>query len=480
MRSTKSAKFPALLILMAAGWLPSYAQPLPAVRVSENGRFFVKQDGTPFFYLADTVWGLFHLTREDADLVLKDRAAKRFTVIQAIVAHWGGLGTKNPYGDAVFVDNDPARPNEAYFKHVDYLVDRAESLGLYVALVPLWCKEYVNEKHSILTKDTAFSYGKFLASRYKNKPVFWILGGDWYPDGVEDLMRAMAAGMTEGDGGTHLKTYHPTGIQSSSTWFHGEKWLDFNMVQSRHMIYNRTYDLIARDWDRTPPKPVVEGESVYEGIQDELVYNDANAKLIQPADVRRAAYCSIFAGAAGYAYGSHGVWNYRSSQGAAAGGDARLGVNLSFKDALQREAGTEMQYLRALVESRPALIRIPDQWLIVNDPLSTVDRIQACRGSDGSYIFVYSSSGKPVRVRLRDKIHDNLTGKVARAYWYDPRKGTSTPIGDIPHTESGDRPADQRRGDITREFTPPSSGPGNDWVLVIDDAARNYPAPGKK
>jgi hypothetical protein len=362
---------------------------------------------------------------------------------------------------------------------VDYVVNRAESLGLYVALVPIWCKEYVNEKTSVLTRDTAFSYGKFLGSRYKDKPVFWILGGDWYPDGVEDLMRAMAAGISEGDGGAHLKTYHPTGIQSSGNWFHGEKWLDFNMVQSRHMIYNRTYDLIARDWDRTPPKPVVEGESVYEGIQDELVYNDPNAKLIQPADVRRAAYCSIFAGAAGYAYGSHGVWNYRSSAGAGRG-DARVGVNLSFKDALEREAGTEMQYLRALVESRPALIRIPDQWLIVNDPLSTVDRIQACRGSDGSYIFVYTSSGKPVRVRLRDKIHDNLTGKVARAYWYDPRKGTSTPIGDIPKTEPGDRPADLRRGDITREFTPPSSGPGNDWVLVLDDATRNFPAPGKR
>lgn len=138
-----------------------------------------------------------------------------------------------------------------------------------------------------------------------------------------------------------------------------------------------------------------------------------------------------------------------------------------------------MQYLRTLIESRPMLIRIPDEWLIVNDPLSTVDRIQACRASDGSYLFVYTSSGKPVRVRLRDKIHDNLTGKVARAYWYDPRKGVSVLIGDFPKTEPGDRPADTRRGDITREFTPPTSGRGNDWVLVVDDASKNYPPPGK-
>jgi hypothetical protein len=152
---------------------------------------------------------------------------------------------------------------------------------------------------------------------------------------------------------------------------------------------------------------------------------------------------------------------------------------MNWKDALQRPAGTQMQHLRTLLESRPMSMRIPDEWLLVNDPLSTVDRIQACRGSDGSYLFVYTSSGKPVRIRMRDKIHDKLTGKVARAWWYDPRNGTSRLIAEFPKTEPGDRPADVRRLDITREFTPPSSGPGNDWVLVVDDASKNYPAPGK-
>jgi hypothetical protein len=31
----------------------------------------------------------------------------------------------------------------------------------------------------------------------------------------------------------------------------------------------------------------------------------------------------------------------------------------------------------------------------------------------------------------------------------------------------------------TREFTAPASGIGNDWVLVLDDAAKNDPAAGK-
>jgi hypothetical protein len=256
------------------------------------------------------------------------------------------------------------------------------------------------------------------------------------------------------------------------------------MIQSRHIVLNRTYELIARDWDRTPPKPVVEGESVYEGIVDELITWSPGVPIIQAQDVRRAAYTSVFAGAAGYAYGSQGVWGYSSPvPGAPARGRGGSGYGLpavSFEEALQRPAGSQMQYLRALIESRPMLTRVPDQWLIVNDPLSTTDRIQACRSSDGSYIFVYTASGKPVRVRLRDKIFDKLSGKAYKAWWYDPRQGTATPIGQFPRTEPGDRPADVRRGDISREFTPPSSGPGNDWILVLDDVDRNFPPPGAK
>ena len=70
--------------LLALGAFSAQAAPLARLRVSENGRFFVKADGSPFFWMGDTEWALFHLTREDAELYLKDRVAKRFTVIQAI------------------------------------------------------------------------------------------------------------------------------------------------------------------------------------------------------------------------------------------------------------------------------------------------------------------------------------------------------------------------------------------------------------
>src|SRR4249920_3861612 len=95
------------------------------VQVSANHRYLIDQHGKPFFYLGDTAWELFHrLDREEADLYLRDRAAKRFTVIQAVVlAEHGGLDVPNAYGHLPLVDKDPTRPVEAYFEFVDHVVN---------------------------------------------------------------------------------------------------------------------------------------------------------------------------------------------------------------------------------------------------------------------------------------------------------------------------------------------------------------------
>src|SRR4051794_27727448 len=70
------------------------------LRVSDNHRFLVHADGTPFFYLGDTAWELFHrLTLADSERYLENRRAKGFTVIQTVaLAEFDGLGTPNRQG----------------------------------------------------------------------------------------------------------------------------------------------------------------------------------------------------------------------------------------------------------------------------------------------------------------------------------------------------------------------------------------------
>ena len=204
------------------------------LRVSDNQRYLVYEDGEPFFYLGDTAWELFHrLDQDEASQYLEDRAVKGFSVIQAVVlSELDGLHTPNPYGDLPFVDDDPASPVETYFKHVDWIVDRAEALGLYIGMLPTWGDKWYRAwgiGPEIFNPENAFGYGVWIAERYAQKPIIWILGGDRTAETAlhTATVRAMAAGIRQVIGNTQLISYHPGGSHSYSNIFHAEGLVGF-------------------------------------------------------------------------------------------------------------------------------------------------------------------------------------------------------------------------------------------------------------
>src|SRR3954468_6191818 len=231
----------AVSLCVAHGDAAQRASALPRLQVSENRRFLVTADGRPFFWLGDTAWELFHrLTREDAERYLQNRAGRRFTMIQAVaLAEFDGLTQPNAYGHIPLHDNDPTRPDEDYFADVDWIVARANALGMYVGFLPTWGGNWNRQRGAgpeIFTPENAERYGEWLGRRYKDAGVIWILGGDRTPESDTHLgiIRGLARGLRTGDGGTHLITFHPPGANSSSTWFQGDEWLDFNMRQNGH------------------------------------------------------------------------------------------------------------------------------------------------------------------------------------------------------------------------------------------------------
>ena len=450
------------------------AREVQDIEVSDNGRYLQYTDGTPFFYLGDTAWEMFHrLDREEADLYLEDRARKGYTVIQSVaLSELEGHSAHNPYGFLPLTDLDPARravqegPDNDYWDHVDYIVNKANSLGMYVGMLPTWGHFWNGEK-PLFNKENAEIYGEFIGRRYKDAMVIWILGGDRNPDNDEkkEIIRAMARGLKKGDGGRHLITFHPPGWAGSAQWFHNEPWLDFNMRQNGHeVLYSRRYSSTLDDYNRTPVKPVIDGEPVYE--DHPVCFNPGEMGHSISADVRRAMYWDLFNGAFGHTYGHHSVWQmYDPEKG-------RNPINnplMSWKEAISQPGAEQMQYGRWLIESRPFFTRIPDPSVIVPDKVKTSVpgegryHFSATRDTEGTYLMVYAPVGRKFTVRT-----DVIKGDKIKAWWYNPRNGKAKKIG----TFTNDRQP--------KEFMPPEPGEMTDWILVLDDASCRYPAPGKK
>lgn len=434
------------------------------LRVSENRRFLVRADGQPFFYLGDTAWELFHrLNREEADRYLTNRARHGFTVIQAVVvAELDGLRTPNAYGHLPFHDFDSRRPNEDYFAHVDDIVNRAAALNLHIGMLPAWGR-YVGGADAgrpdadFFNLQNAADYGRFLARRYADKPIIWILGGDRLADTTAAVWTAMAQGIREIVGDRQLITFHPRGGVSSSKWFHQAEWLDFNMLQSGHSAESLNYIPVERDYALEPAKPTFDGEPAYEYPPDQMPAK----RPVGAVQVRRNAYWAVFAGAHGHTYGTHPIWQMYDQ-----GRKALWEVVTPWHQALDLPGATRLIHLKRLMLSRPYLTRIPDQSAIISDVPEKLRRIQVTRDgrlgqNDATYLLAYFPEHHPVTLN---------TGRIGAAglnvWWFNPRNGEATRVGERPNAK-------------TLAFDPPTRAPGDDWVLVLDDAARKFPPPGQ-
>ena len=440
---------------------------LSRISVSSNHRFLVDESGAPFFWLGDTAWELFHrLTREETEIYLENRRQKGYSLIQAVaLAEFDGLRTPNAYGEQPFFDLDPARPNEAYFAHLDWVVAQAAEKGLYIGLLPTW-GDKVNRMWGkgpvVFDRESARRYGEWIGRRYRQATnVVWILGGD-RPEIDNDgndytpVVRAMATGIQAGVGGHTLMTYHPRGGQGSSQAFHNDDWLDVNMWQSGHHQQDApNWEMITADYRRSPVKPVLDGEPNYEDhpINPWPEWTPEKG-YFRDHDVRKAAYRAVFAGACGHTYGHHSIWQFYDPQ-------QREPVNhpwCDWRTALDRPGAFQVGYLRRLMESRPYLTRIPDQQVLASAPGERAGHARAMRDSAGSWLMVYLPEGRPVRLRL-----GLLAASTVRCWWYDPRSGQAQDLGTFPV-------------EAEREFTPPPGGP--DWVLVVDDAGQKFGPPG--
>lgn len=509
------------IILCAIFATVSRAGTLQAIQGSLDGHFLAAADGKPFFWLGDTAWELFYrLDREETEIYLQDRARKGFNVIQVVATgklDYEGLKAANRAGELPFINADPVQPNPRYFAHVDWVVDRAAQYGIRVAMLPIW-GTFLTGHPPVFDGVKAEQYGRWLAQRYRGKDVIWVLGGDMNPiqPNLQErradasigysttidyraVFDAMAKGIIAGDGGRPFITYHPsccspiaTAAPRMSLYFGDRDWFALSMLQSSHLqatsadatgggfavqkgfvwfSWNAFYSYvpISDEYRAVPVRPVLDGEPRYEDHPIFINFKFESAGFWRAHDVRGALYQALFAGAAGHTYGHFSVWDFydpeRTRQSARGYVDEEYGEVMRerapWKRALHAPGAGQMQHAKALLLSRPYFTRIPDQSVIVGEQGGAERHIGATRDREGSDAMVYLPQGQPVTVDLT-----KLSGTSAIGWWFDPRSGKATRIeGKLPTNQS-------------QRFTPPTSGPDQDWVLVLDDESKNFAAPG--
>lgn len=433
------------------------------LQVSPNGRFLRHEDGTPFFWLADTVWLLLtRLTLAEAEEYFADRRSKGFTVAQVMVIH--SLDSTTLDGRLPFLDGDLTRPDTrpadaeaglpgpSFWEHLDAVLALAQRWGMYLALVPIWGS---NVKHGRYPAEAVATYAGWLARRYRDQPnVVWLNGGDIHGTTRMDLWQQVGSALRSNDP-TSLITFHPFGRCQSSTWFHDAPWLDFNMIQSGHRDYDQVWDddpatwkgpdswrYVEQDYQRYPAKPTIDGEPCYEDLPRGL--HDPVHGYWGREDSRRYAYWAVFAGAAGHTYGHNAVIQVHKP-----GYPPAYGVTMTWREGLAAPGSADLQHLANLLLAYPYEERIPDQTVVVGDPGFRQDRVLVTRGR--TYLFAYRFTGRPYQLR-----GGVLDGERLRMRWMDPATGAFTQPTVVPNTE-------------VMSFVPPVGRQGNtDMVLVLD------------
>ena len=416
---------------------PVVAFPL---KVSVDQRRLLDQNDRAFLVVGDAPWSLFTaLTKAEAEAYLEDRRQRGFNAILVNIVEHFFNGPVNRDGQAPFARRnnvyDFAQPNDAYFAHVDYVLNLARSKGLLVLMTPAYLGSQGGQEGwwpeintAVNTEAVMENYGRYLGNRYRGfSNIVWVMGGDYYADAMLAKTRAIVRGIQATDQ-ARLFTAHNARYESGAVHYNAEPWFTLNTTYSD---CSATPGQLIGDYQRAPTRPFVYIEGRYENE------NSTTARCL-----RSQAYWPVLLGAVGSVFGNRPIWLF----------------DPGWQTALDSTGARGMTYYGRLFRSRAWERLVPDAAVLQSGQGALgPDYAAAARASDGSSVIVYTPLQKALTVDMA-----KVGGTSARGWWFDPATGTATLIGDFATSGS-------------RSFTPPTA---QDWVLVLDNAALNLTAPG--
>ncbi len=321
---------------------------------------YLLQDGHPFFYQADTVWGAFcgPSLPEWADY-LRFRRRQGFNVLQInLLPQWDAAPAADappPFVRTAAGPYDFTQINDVYFQRVEKYLEAAVEAGFIPALVLLWCN-YVPETwggrqmpETVMSRAAADAYTAYAVQRLARFRPIYVVSGDtdfpqaalpYYMDALQNARRYAPDCLTAMHIGGERNDLPEAFVQTEA--------LDLYFYQSGHGSRNA---VIARRLaeafrEKAVKRPIINSEPCYEGHG--CVDGDGRHGAYA---VRRAIWSGLLSGAkAGIAYGAHGLWGFHHE-----GDDGRnmvfSGRPHDWRDALQMPGSWEPGFIRWAAET---------------------------------------------------------------------------------------------------------------------------------
>jgi hypothetical protein len=421
------------------------------LKISENGRYLVDSNETPFLIKEFSAWGMAQALSEKDEFAMMDSLSQKgfnTLLVSAVSNATDQMGGDPPYWQGISpfkVHWDFSTPNEAYFEHLDRFLNAAEEKGFFIMLVPCYLGYYtaggqgwwdeVRSKNN--SPEKMREYGEFLGKRYRNQSnIMWVAGGDNDAKGIDEpYMKNLIKGIKSFDK-KHLWTGH-----FCNTF--GNYWSSYNPLYKDVIDIDGHY--VWKELGSGAPQYVTELEQYQKGkmiIQlDQSYEHDVPhfADNENPQWIRRKMWDGLLSGCAGTSFSSGTI-------------DNQAYWMKDWRPLMSTLGMKEVSYCFSFFNEIPWQNLMPDTTnkIIVSgqSEYGSLEYICSAKSANDNYYIMYIPTGRTIYVNVKE-----ISGKKMRVHWFNPRTGDFLKMGHV----SGD---DDNFGLVCPD--------ANDWVLVFD------------
>jgi hypothetical protein len=408
------------------------------IHVARDRRHFEHADGTPFFWLADTVWNGARISAfKDWKLYAGVRSSQGFTVVQ-----WTATPGADARGLTPFSGSERISINPNFFKPLDAKLETLSRAGILSAIVPF--AQMDGSESGALTDDQIALLLRYIEARWGADPVAWLI-----PIDRESETNRIARWKKPGAAIFGMSHRAPVIVSAGSRAqsldeFRDQTWVDAFAYEPLTDLTDEAFKSaisgpFANEWKKEPTRPLI----TVAPFENAVARN--SKKRFTSDDVRRAVYSNLLLSPpAGITYGAEGVvdWDKTLDQPP----KRKMALPLWHR-AMFMPAAKQMVEVSKFVNSVDFWRLRPQPGFVAAQPgTMSPERFIVAAGTEAKDLsVVYVPQERTLEIML-----EALPASPSVS-WFNPRTGQSSPAVAVV-------------GGRSCQFPTPEPG---DWLLVM-------------